>query len=510
MFDMMADRRSRRLAQLLWVLGFVVFAADAHGQTLFARPDTTPDYVSYRHIEECLTVVFRVTEEQERRGRTVSPDTLLLGQWKQLDKEVGLQRDAMMPRPDSAIQAGKACLSRFNADTATFQSVSGALQIVEGLLMVRRDQDAQRFTQRFLDSMRLRSSTVYKDAFQKVLELYVSSRPLLYAEVKQYHAQLLAAVQGDSLYRSIDADLSFARAAMKAHDTVLYNELAWHAIRNNDSTPVEEREVSPNSGNRLGDLRVLVAGLTQDMGLDSLAISTVAYHLYRENTVIRRVHGGAPVTAADDAVKPYKVPDLLGEYSYTATTGASPGSSSQGLASYTRQGAVPPGALPVRNRLNYIWWRPSWCHPEEGTRTDDDELLKGRKGCGIISLRRLKERYPDFEIILLSNTYGAVGQLGPLQPADEADTLAKQFLGYHRVPAHLVVETTPFFHVEAPDGRRIDLATPMMEEIGSEWGGFMRAGWFTDKEGYRVKMMDSPNTEWFNRAYEILKNRPSK
>lgn len=517
MVHMMADIRSQRLAQrfsqgvfqLLWVLGFVAFAADAHGQTLFAKSDTTPNYTSYRHIEECLTVVIRVTEEQLLRGRTVWTDTLLTSEWKQLDEEGGgVDRDAMEPRPDSAIQAGKACLSGFNADTATFKGVAAALQIVEGLLMVRRDQDAQRFTYRFLDSMRLKPSKAYKDAFQMTLTQYAKSRPLLYAEVKQLHSQLLAAVKGDSLYRSIDADLTLARAARAAHDTVLFKELAWRAIRNNDATPVEERRASPASNIRFNALEALVGEFTQDAGLDSLAKSTLAYNMYRENTVIRRVNGGAPVTANDDVVKPYKIPDLLGDYSYTGTPGASPGRSS---ASYTEQGAVRPGTFPVKNRLNYIRWRPGFCHPEEGTRTNNDGILKGGRGCGYIQPARLKERYPDFEVIVLTGTYGAVGQAGPLQPADEADTLAKQFLAQHRIPAHLVVETTPFFLAEAPDNRRIDLPTPMMEEIGDQmWYILMRQGWFTDKEGYRIVPMKAPNNEWFDRAYEILKNRPSK
>lgn len=136
---------------------------------------------------------------------------------------------------------------------------------------------------------------------------------------------------------------------------------------------------------------------------------------------------------------------------------------------------------------------------------------------GYNKMRRYKELYPDLEIIVLSDTYGTVGQLGPLTPADEADTLAKLFLGYHRVPAHLVVEHTPFFHVDAPDGRRIDLPTPQMELLGRtrtlyDYNGGIT--WLTDKEGYVVAQLvggkGGARSEYWARFMSILKNRPSK
>lgn len=137
------------------------------------------------------------------------------------------------------------------------------------------------------------------------------------------------------------------------------------------------------------------------------------------------------------------------------------------------------------------------------------------KSCNAVynGMRDLKEVYPDLEIIVLSNTYGTVGQLGPLALADEADTLAKLFLGHGRVSAHLVVEHTPFFHVEAPDGRRIDLPTPQMDLLGYPRTIYDYPidgiHWLVDKEGYVVHKSLGIGAYW-NRLYTVLKNRPSK
>ncbi len=497
----------------------MAFAMPVQAQTLFSQPDTTPNYASYPHIEECLTATFRITEAQERQGDSIWWDTLTLARTKELIKDLGIDtRGRMRPRSDSVIQVARACLGRFNADTATFVSLPYGLRIMEALLMANRDQDAQRFADRLLDSMNHRSSTAYKDALQDVLRLYTTgveadTRPVRFTEAQRIYTRLLATVKGDSLYRTINAHRYFSIAAEATGDTALRNELWWHAIRANDSTPVEERLGSPLSTFRLRDLAGYVIHFTQNEGLDSLAVSTVAYNLWLENTVNRRVRGGAPVTAADEGVKPYKMPDLHGDYSYTATPGASLGPSSQGLASYTKQSTMPPGALPVRNRINLVAVDYGFCHAEQPTRGGDREAWNGCLS-KYVQWRRIKEGYPEIEIVVLSYTYGTVGQMAPLQPEDEADIKAKRMLGHHRVPAHLVIEKTPFFHVEAPDERRIDLPTAMREELGEEVYGCLVSNmcglWLFDKEGYRVKLAQAPSTAWFDRMYEILKNRPGK
>lgn len=495
-----------------------------HGQTLFARPDTTPNYRSYGHLEDCMIAVYRTTEAIEGRGQTIWWDTVGWAREKELKAKLGirevpsLNRIPMKARPDAAVEAGRVCLAQFNADTATFRSMGYALRIFDVLLLAQRDADADRFMQRALDSTRLKSATEYKNMLQIVLQMYTTARPLRYDEAKKYHARILSTVVGDSLYRAIDADQSLSEAALKMGDTAYSDELAWHAIRINDSMPVEERLGSPRA--RLVRFLWLIGkleGYGRDEALDSLKVSNVAYNMWYENVVKRRVMGGELLSATDAKVQPYKIPDLVGEHYYTATE-ASSGPSSQGPGSYTSHGPVPPGTLPVKGRITFLTSLPSFCHTQGLTRPPEG-ILKGRNWrCGG-DLRRLKEMYPDLDIVVLTNTYGTVGQLGPLSPAEEADTLAKLFLGHHHVPGRLVVEDGDFFLVEAPDRRRIDLPTPQMELLGHDRVQYDRGmpplTWWVDKDGYKVKMMGSPeggagSKDSFDRFYTVLKNRPSK
>jgi len=529
LFKFQLHQRSHRSWSWLMILGGVALCTTTvGGQTLFARPDTTPDYASYRDIEECKNAIFRVAEAAEGRGQTIWWDTVGLAARRargvsELDN-LGRPKVVVdtMARPDAAIQAGRACLARFNADTATVDAPKDAV-IFETLLMAHRDDDAHRYAERLLDSMRARSETKYKDKMQFLLQVGLAeyARPVRYAAAKQMYAKIMAAVAGDSLYRTVYADRSLSIAATRSGDTIAANELAWRAIRTSDAMPIEERMQMKYYVK--GWLADRIAHLTEAEGFDSLAISTVAYRMYYTNTVLRRVYGGELATATDARVQPYKVPDLIGEHYYTSTAGASSGSSGQALASYTTHGAVPPGTLPVKGRINYITSWPSFCHTERTLRPPEQRTLGGYSIAGCErkynDIRMAKELYPDLEIIVLSNTYGTVGRLGPLKPADEADTLAKLFLGHGRVPAHLVVEHTPFFHVDAPDGRRIDLPTPQMELLGyprTVWDARGGVVWLVDKEGYVVKdefrgFGKGPGSgDRIDRMIKILRNRPSK
>ncbi len=506
----------RVLARLGVLVGAVVCTSvSVGGQTLFARPDTTPNYASYQYLEDCMTAVYRITEAKEGIGQTIWWDTVGWAREKELKAELGIRDDGIRKaRPDAAVEAGRACLARFNADTATFRSTMYAFRIFDALLLAQRDADADRFAQRILDSARVKSATEYKNLMQQILEKYATTRPLRYAEAKQYHARILSTVEGDSLWRAIDADLWLCEVALKMGDTAYSNELAWDAIRKNDATAVEERRGSPNNKVRLAWLLGKLEDFGQDEALDSLTVSNVAYNMWRANVVGHRIYGGELLSATDAKVQPYKIPDLVGEHYYTSTMVDSSGSPGRGTTKITSHGPVPPGTLPMKGRITFLTAIPSFCHTEGRMRPPEGMLQMG--GCGMD--RRLKEMYPDIEMVVLTNTYGAVGQLGPLSPADEADTLAKLILGYGRVPAHLVVEHTEFFQVDAPDGRRIDLPTPQMELLGpprmlyNNMGGI---AWFVDKDGYRVRWGIAPrlgagSKDSFDRFYTVIKNRPSR
>ena len=498
------------------VIGFrivvcVAFAlsstSELAGQTLFARPDTTPNYASYRHLEDCQVAALRLTDEQETRKDTIWYDTAEYGIREAHKRKLETSR-----RPDTAMRVASVCLNQFNADTAQIQSLNGALYIVQVLLVTHRDQDAQRFAQRVLDSMRHKPDGKLRDALSGLMAQYGNARPVRLREAKHYYGELLIALKPDSLYRTIDAARFMADVANRIGDTALFEEAAWHAIRTNDATPVKERLSSWAADKRLPTLVGLLSLLTKEEGLDSIAISTVAYKMYQSNTLRVRVYG-EEARRTEKEIELFKVPDVVGEHYYVASN-ASSTATSQGLAPYTNKGAVPHGEIPVRNRINLIYSLQSFCHAEGLARKIDFAKMRGDRGSsggcmkGYAMLRRLKQRFPDLEFTALSSTYGTVGQLGPLPPAEEADTLAKLWLGFHHLPQRLVVEERPFFHVADPDGRRIDLPTPYANTLQRE--ATFPLEFLTDKEGRSVRAMGDMGSDLWNRFVKILMQRASK
>ncbi len=519
--------RVAAVAVVCSVVGSVACAPDLHGQTLFAQPDTTPNYAAYQHIEECWAAALHIEMEDANHRTSIWQDTVERWVRKELNKGKPPEKWWDKRRPEAAIHASQVCLTKFNADTATFLSQFSALQIVKILLIAHRDEDARRFAERALDSMRndrfaeraldsmRNGNKEYKIMLFSLIGEFGRAKPHRFDDVKQYYARFMAAREpGDSLYWATDAAMALGGYLDEMGDTTAGDRARQLAIRLNDSTPEKERRESPGAATRLLWLASLIATNTQDEGLDSLAKSNVAYELWYKNTVHRRVYGGDSATREEvaDALEERKMPQIQGEHYYVTSVSPSPATSSgdatHGVVTYASKGALPNGTLPVKNTINYIFYFPAFCHVETEPRSPDVQArLAFMKGClpMFAQFRNLKHEFPDIEIVAMSRTYGTVGQLGPLTPAEEADTLAK-LLAFRRLPARLVVEETKFYNLPAPDRRRIDIMTPNVEAC-QERGG---CGGFVDKDGYMIPAYREIDETWLRRFYDILKNRPSQ
>ncbi len=77
----------------------------------------------------------------------------------------------------------------------------------------------------------------------------------------------------------------------------------------------------------------------------------------------------------------------------------------------------------------------------------------------LATTKRLAHRFPELEVTLVAHTRGFFREVAPPAPAEEANWLQRYLLGYHNVPASLVIEQTDFWRMDAPDLRRIDNKT---------------------------------------------------
>ncbi len=74
----------------------------------------------------------------------------------------------------------------------------------------------------------------------------------------------------------------------------------------------------------------------------------------------------------------------------------------------------------------------------------------------VAQIRRLKAKFPDLDILLSYRTQGFFDVVEPPTPAQEAVLADSLWLRFHKLPAILLVEETPFWRLPAPDRRRVD------------------------------------------------------
>ncbi len=511
-----------RIPAIVACFACILYSSESESQSLFTLSKKVPDYASYRDIEECHRAGIRIQNSQERHpSDSIFRDTIDIETAK---KHVGVHpATEFVGLRKPAVDTLRLCLSKFNPDTADIATLEKLGRIVRVLLLAHRDEDVERMANRFLDSLRREAERSnnsserkqkmreYKDVMWLMFTEHTKAKPIRKDKLAEYYKKTYSIFEEDSSYYRIDLAITLQNVYDLFKDTLTRDSLRTLAIRLNDSTSVEERTGSPNSHIRLGVLASFVTHFTQQEALDSIAVSNVAYNLWYHNTVQRRVFGGEEYTR--EKAQPKKLSEISGEFYYSADKMIpdSVNTIRKGFASFTSHGRLPSNQIPIKNRMMMIIAMPGLCH------TDTPERVTGEKtratnGINCISyankIRNFKLKFPDIELVGLSATYGTVGLLGPLSPSQEADTLAKYFLGYLKMPIHLIIENTEYFHLSKPDSRRIDIPTANTLSLDTWVLSIPDLKILTDKEGYILKVhkMDG---EWFDRFYDIVRNRPN-
>jgi hypothetical protein len=95
----------------------------------------------------------------------------------------------------------------------------------------------------------------------------------------------------------------------------------------------------------------------------------------------------------------------------------------------------------------------------------------------------LVTRFPGVELTAVTKTLGFFGETTPLAPVEEAALLRTQL--QNRVPGTLIVESTPFARLAAPDLRRLNRVTPNEANywIGSRTQSGNRVVYLVDQGG---------------------------
>lgn len=407
----------------------------SEGQTLFKKPDTVANYSAYRYADECNAAVTRVTAEIDSKNKF----------WR--DTLAFASTLILQDFPPEAKDVGKLCYSKINIDTIP---VKHAGKWANYLNAAGMEKETENLLIRLMDSSRDRQAALaLRDI---ILPIYMNGRPPRFDMCKKFYNLALNNIHKDSAFALMLLDFGMIKAAIKFGDFDLIVSLSKNGLKEYEKTPVKFRDdvhevqmvYNGGLGGALG-----VGNIYAE--LDSLSVSTVAYRKLRDkmwNTYVPLL-GNSPYA---DSIE---VPSLKGNWAFKNNFKVI-GENIELSDSYSK---MQDGASrPVPGKINVITFIQGGCHQFSTALKYGRSNGHPSRNCWpqLASLRRLKAKFPDVEVTVVSKTYGLYADGAPLKPELEADTLASYILGFHKIPAlHLIAEGT-FMRIPGIDNRRID------------------------------------------------------
>ena len=396
-------RDSRRWLCRAFLAASLATASSLRGQASFDWPVSTGDVSRYVMVEECIAAAERVDDSVSTwgpRGNT-----------------------AAVTQPASGVETARRCTSRFPSRTVGLHDFA---LLFELYLHAAQDADAQTLLTRRLAAIGGAAGLRERaEVLDTAIRTYLTVQPerLAAAESLLVEGSRLPA-PAFTLAHRITGYGNLMDLSRRAADSARAHRAAERLVAIGASlTPVERQDewyTSRGKARVYWALDYLSAG---DL-LDSLRRSTAAYvALKRANW--KTAGGGMGVIpfSIGDKARPLEGAFWFGRGDSAAsrTSGPTPGKVS--LVAFLQHGCGP-----------------------------------GCDGAVNAVLRRVLARFPDVELTAVVKTLGHMGDTTPLTPEAEAALLRTQLRD--RVPGVLLVESTPYARLAAPDKRRINSPTP--------------------------------------------------
>jgi hypothetical protein len=398
------------------------------GQTRFARPDTTPNYRGYKYIDECMAAVHRLKElalaEDPVWGDTVSLDTFKLRR----------------PLPPQTVNTARLCLEQVDVDTVKFKDIH---KVAEALLIADRDADVHRMYRRFADSIANDSSN---ENFILMMNVYMNAVPVRLDKVIESYNIGLLKLHPDSVVKNLLMRTVVASVSARSGDNQLADKIAKEILTITDTLSSKYR----NSPIYYGVARELIfpifTVLTPPEAVDSLAVSTDAYRRYLEG-VWKSIFGSSPGEELDPIAR--IAPEPTGHFWYSNIDHDGK------ITSISSKPVIEKGKVTILHFLQ------GGCHSRYKSVMMGRSNGRGRGSCWgeIHKTKRFLQQYPDINLVVVTSTFGSFGDAPPMEPKEEADTLANYFLGFHGLKGTHIVYQTDFIRLSYPDNRKIDSET---------------------------------------------------
>jgi hypothetical protein len=416
-----------------------------YGQIRFQWPDTPVDVAQYRTIDECLAVSKRLQDSVQRTSPIIEDTTpVVKGDW------------VLRPLDPKAVAAAKRCSEKFTVENIDRDDVLVGVRL---FLRARRFADVEQLIRRRLD---MTTDTTLKERalVLDTIAMVVLREPPIHFPLVDWLIDEIVKLGDKSpwLHRG-HVYSRFLEVAEGASDTVRMKRAAELFL----ALPNEISEKDKRSSEfTLSTPHFLMVEQTYNHALlmDSLRVSTEAY----ARTIQRfweRLTGEVGVSLKNPVGE--DAPPIEGDWWFPKNA---------------------PKTVPVPGKINLIQFITPKCY-----------AVTGCWG-SLAVLRRLKQKFPDIQITLVAEeTLGYIGTR-VMDVEEEANTMAKLWLDYHRIPAILTVQKTEFWRLSEPDRRSINPETSNVKAYS--FGGMTNAHLsliIVDQKGKIVH-------KWTNGRYE--------
>lgn len=342
------------------------------------------------------------------------------------------------PLTDEVVKYARVCLAKIDVDTVPLRN---AHKVAEGLLVANRDDDVQRMYARLADTI---ANDASRESFMRMLNVYMNAVPVRMDNVISLYEMGLLRLPEDSVATSLMLRAVISSVSARSGDYRLANKIAKEIISITDTLSAKYRDGVYNR-NAEAVVYPVVSMLMPQEAIDILRVSTTAYRKYLDG--IWKSIMGYEADPERDAIG-LKAPQPTGHFWY----------SNSGDDAQVK--SIDSVDLIKKGKVNAIYFAQAGCH------SNYKSVVHGRRNGNpsdcwreIFRLRKLQERYPQINVILVSSTFGSFADAPPLEPQQEADTLADYFLNFHKLKATQVVYQTDFMRLAGYDNRRIDYET---------------------------------------------------
>ncbi len=438
-------------------------AGVVEAQTRFSWPDSKFDIASYKHFESCEAVRKRVSDSVFARVRDYA-DTLHRTQF-----------NLYSPLDPAIVRATNVCMTSFPVDRINPESNKLAQALY---LIANQDDNAKAIVERSLDEVPEDSIRLVIAKYDTAMKTYLYAQPMRITAAIDLYKRFTNLESTIPMLSRVEFIMLLNAKSREAFDTANEKRTLGEMVELTRSMTTEEWTDTPGKWLSLGILISIRTVYASDFR-DSLAISTQAFQKLEEKIFAKLV--GREYVSADgygDAFTKTAIANtpsarVSGDYWFPAEASKE---------SYPRRGVV------------------TLIMPVSGT-SDIQDL----KGASLV--HRLKARWPELEIVMVTNTRGFFKTLEPPPPEIEAAYIDSLYRRFRDIPGVLAVSKTEYWRLPGYDRRRINESTANHNVGRGDGKGGNENVDLIDKEGKIVSNAAIWEEDWLEMLIEVLIKR---